>query len=405
MPSKIELSGATPRRRTAKKKTTTVVSVSPVVDDEVIERQIDAGPAPRTGLFRRGSVKHHEITTFLRQLIMLLDAGTPILKALRTLSQRGENPALRALVSDITQYVEAGNPLWQCFDRHPRYFDEVFVNLVKASEASGTLITVLRRVADYREGRQLLTKRVRNAMAYPVVLVVACTGVLLLLTKLVIPEFEQMFERQGIVIPPATHYFLQGAHIFGNWWWLPFVAFFVFWLVYRYWFLRSELRRLWADRIKLHIPILGKIVHKNAIVEMSQTMALLLRSGLSMMATLNLTRKAIHNRAVAESLQGVRDSVEQGGGLEAPLRAASDVIPHVVTDMFVTGEESGRVDQVAEQIATVYEEEVKIAVAGLGEMLQPVFTVIVGLVVMALFASLFYPIVSMIESISSASGG
>jgi len=131
-------------------------------------------------------------------------------------------------------------------------------------------------------------------------------------------------------------------------------------------------------------------------------MALLLRSGLSMMATLDLTRSAIHNKRVALALQTVRDSVEAGGGLEEPLRQEERVIPPVVTDMFVTGEEAGRVDQIAEQIAEVYEEEVKIAVTTLGETLQPVFTIFVGIVVIVLFIALFFPLVTMIDQIASA---
>jgi len=122
---------------------------------------------------------------------------------------------------------------------------------------------------------------------------------------------------------------------------------------------------------------------------------------LSMMATLDLTRNAIHNRAVAQSLQGVRDSVETGGGLEEPLREASNVIPPVVTDMFVTGEDTGRVDDVADQIAQVYEEEVRIALDTIGETIQPIFTVIIGAVVLLLFVSLFLPLITMVEQISS----
>ncbi len=387
-------------RRGAKKKTSTVVAERQ--EDDVVLRAEEAAPASLWGALKRGTVRHADVTVFLRQLIMLLEAGTPILKSLKTLAQRGNNPALRAMIADIAQYVEAGNPLWQCFDRMPRYFDEVFVNLIKASEASGTLTTVLRRLVDYRENREMLRKRVRGAMAYPVVLVLVCIGVMLLITRFVVPEFQAMFEQQNIALPATTEWFIWGSNLFGLWWWTPIVVVVALWLVYRFWFIQNEVRRLSADRFKLKIPIIGPILHKNAIVEMTRTMALLLRSGLSMMATLNLTRKAIHNRAVAESLQGLRDSVEQGGGLEAPLRAASDVIPPVVADMFVTGEESGRVDAVAEQIANVYEEEVKIAVSSLGEILQPIFTIIIGIVVMSLFIALFYPIVSMIESITAA---
>jgi len=413
MATNAEKSGGEKRvKRAAKKKPTTVAKKpatvakkstagkAPPIEEVVFRPGETAAPTP---IFRRGSVRHVDITNFLRQLIMLLEAGTPILKSLQTLSQRGERAAARQLVGDIAQFVEGGNPLWQSFDRHPRYFDAVFVNLIKASEASGTLVTVLRRVVDYREARELLTKRVRSAMIYPVVLVLACLGVMLLLTNYVVPEFEAMFSRANLDVPDLTKNFLACSKLFQVWWWVPLLAFVGLWLLYRVWFVQNPLRRLAADRVKLKLPVAGTIIHKTALVELSRTMSLLLRSGLSMMATLDLTRNAIHNRAVAATLQSMRDSVEQGGGLEAPMRAASHLIPPVVADMFVTGEESGRVDAIAEQIAETYDEEVKIAVAGLGEALQPIFTIIIGLAVIVLFVALFLPLVSMIDQI--AGGG
>jgi len=239
-------------------------------------------------------------------------------------------------------------------------------------------------------------------MAYPVILVFACFGVLLLLTKLTIPQFEAMFEQQQAKLPAFTQAFLGAATWFSNWWWLLVIAAVLVAVVYRAWYVRNPLRRMTADYLKLRLPVLGPIIHKNAIVEFTRTMALLLKSGLPMMATLELTRNAIHNSAVANSLQRIRDSVEQGGGLEEPMRASSKVIPSVVTDMFVTGEESGRVDEVAEQIAETFDEEVRIAVNTLGELLQPILTLIIGFVVIALFIALFLPIIFMV---SEASGG
>jgi len=362
----------------------------------------DVRPRTASWSLGAGSVRSSEITHFLRQLIMLIEAGTPLLRALKGLASRGDRPALRGLIADIAAYVEVGNPLWQAFDRHPRYFDTVFVNLVRASEASGTLVPVLKRIVQHREESQLLRKRVRSALIYPVILVIACFAVLLLLVNFVVPEFEQLFRQAGIELPPLTRNFMAAANWFRVWWWLPILVVIGVVVLYRFWVGRSPIARLRADRIKLRVPVFGPILHKAAIVEMTQTMALLLRSGLSMMATLDLTRNAIRNRAVAECLQTVRDSVEQGQGMEAPLRAAAPVIPAVVTDMFVTGEESGRLDVICEQIATEYEEEVKIAVATLSETLQPVLTVAIGLVVLFLFVSLFLPIVTMVEQISSS---
>jgi type IV pilus assembly protein PilC len=351
-----------------------------------------------------GGIRNGDITNFLRQLIMLLEAGTPLLRSLRSIGKRGENSAVRALVGDIALFVEAGNPLWQAFDRHPRYFDSVFVNLIKASEASGTLTTVLRRTVDYRQSRELLGKRVRGAMVYPVLLVLACLGVMLLLTNLVVPQFVEIFERANMEVPRVTQIFLNAVDVFNAWWWLPVVIVVALVLVYLLWFVRSPRRRLLADYIKLRIPVIGNIIHKNALVEMMRTFSLLLRSGLSMMSTLDLTRNAIHNSAVAQVLQQLRDHIEAGGSMEEPLRANRKVIPDVVTDMLVTGEEAGRVDAITEQIADVYEEEVEIAVATLGEALQPVFTLVIGIIVVILFGALFLPIIGMIQQIGNAAG-
>ncbi|MBI2423789.1 MAG: type II secretion system F family protein [Candidatus Hydrogenedentes bacterium] len=377
-------------------------AVPSVKADEVVMRAAAQGFGAASTAANRGGIRHSDVTNFLRQLIMMLQAGTPILRSLRTLSKRGERVAMRDLVTDITQYVEAGNPLWQSFDRHPRYFDTVFVNLIKASEASGNLVPVLKRTVTFREERELMIKRVRGAMIYPVLLVVVSMGVLLLITNLVVPEFKDMFVKSNLQMPAITQNFIAATEIFNRIWWVPIVALIGIIFLYYAWFVRDARRRLFADRMKLKIPVLGTILHKHALVELTRTMTMLLRSGLSMMATLELTRSAIHNRAVAQSLQAVRDSVEQGGGLEAPLRKAAPVIPPVMTDMFVTGEESGSVDQVTEQIADVYEEEVKIAVDSLGEALQPIFTIVIGVGVIFLFVALFLPLISMMDQLTGS---
>ncbi len=355
------------------------------------------------GLFTAGTIRYTDITVFLRQFIMLLDAGTPILRALRALAKRTERGAVRGLINDIALFVEGGNALWQAFDRHPRYFDTVFVNLIKASEASGTLTTVLRRLVEYREERELLRKRVRGAMIYPVLLVIACVAALFVITAFVVPVFADFFERADLEMPLGTRILIQVSMLIRIGWWVPLVALIVVVLLYQFWYLRNPVRRLAADYVKIRLPIVGAIAHKNAIVEMCRTMSLLLRSGLSMMATLDLTRNAIHNRAVAESLQAMRNSVETGGGFEEPMRE-SGVIPNVVVDMFATGEESGRVDQIAEQIADIYEEEVKIAVSSLGEALQPIFTIIVGVGVLVLFIALFLPMITMVDQLGLGAG-
>lgn len=372
-------------------------------EEEVVVRSepVVTTPALRPHAATSGSIRFSDITVFLRQLIMMLDAGTPLLRSLKTLSERGEKAAMRALIADMTDYVEMGNPLWQAFERHPRYFDTVFVNLIKASEASGTLAPVLQRMVQYRERRELLRKRVRGAMFYPFVLVFACFAVVMFIAMVVVPQFKDFFTKFDVEPPALTQVFMGAAGIVALFWWVPVLIVIGLVVLYKVWYVQNPLRRITADRFKLRIPIIGPILIKNSIVEFTRTFSLLLKSGLSMMATLELVRNAIHNRAFAQTLQTMRDSVERGESLEQPLREASDIVPPVVTDMLVTGEESGRLDSIADQIANTYEEEVNISIATLGEALQPILTIFLGVIVILLMLAVFLPMMSMIDQLGA----
>ncbi len=383
--------------------------------DETAESAVATPVASRsysgTGLLSggMGRIREHDITDILRQLIMLLDAGTPLLKSLQILSQRSERPRIRALVADICSYVESGNALWQAFERHPHQFDPVFVNLVKASEASGTLTTVLKRLIVYRERREMLSRRMKGALWYPVVLVVVCCLVLLLIAKVVVPQFQDIFTKLDIAgqLPWYTTTLISTVETLSSWKVVvPAIAIVVIlFFVYKAMVRVSPLWRVRADRWKMRLPKIGhSIVRKRAVVDFTHSLSLLLRSGLSMMVTLDLVRNVIHNKAMAQALQGVRDSVERGEGIEEPMRAAKGIFPPVVVDMLVTGEESGQLDDIAEHIAETYEEELNITIGTLGEMLQPILTILIGLVVLVLFLALFVPMITMMEKLGASAG-
>ena len=354
-----------------------------------------------------GRLRERDITDVLRQLIMLLDAGTPLLKSLQILSQRSERARVRALVADISSYVENGNALWQAFERHPHQFDPVFINLVKASEASGTLTTVLKRLIAYRGRREMLGRRMRGAMLYPAVLVVVCCLVLLLIAWVVVPQFKEIFVKLDVTLPWYTELLITTVETVSSWQFVVGVLGTVIGLyaVYKVAVGVSPLWRVKADRMKMLIPKIGhSIIRKRAVVDFTQSLSLLLRSGLSMMVTLDLVRNVIYNKAMAQALQGVRDSVERGEGIEEPMRRARGIFPPVVVDMLVTGEESGQLDDIAEHIAETYEEELNITIGTLGEMIQPILTIVIGVVVMVLFLALFVPIITMMNDIGQSAG-
>lgn len=411
---------STKRKAAAKKKTAKRSSSTAKTEEaEVNEISIDddsgssvtfskaaATPAaaPSSTLVR--GVRERDLTAILRQLIMLLEAGTPMLKALNSIADRGDRHAVRSLVKDIATQVEQGSPLWQAFSRHPQYFPPVFVNLIKAGEASGTVVAILRRVVTFREKRAMLARRMQSAMLYPTVLVVFCFAVIVLLAKFVIPQFIGIFETFEVQPEGVAAAFLDVTLWIGTYWWLPPLVVAGIVVLYRVGVARNPVMRIWADRVKMRVPVFGPITRRAAIVEFCRTFSILLRSGLSMMATLDLCRNSVSNRALVDAIQDMRDSVERGEGLEKPLRVAerNKVFPAVVVDMLITGEETGTIDNVAEQIAIQYEEEVEIMVDALGEAIQPIATVFMGLVVGLIVFALFGPLIEMIEKLSAGAG-
>jgi len=396
------------RRRTAgtggAKQETETKSSGSDAEKELPSVSASAGAHGAAGSSRVGRVRQRDATQFLRQLIMMLEAGTPLLRTLERLSDRASRSAPRALISDIAEYVESGNAFWQACERHPRVFSTVEVNLIRAAEASGNLNVILGQLADYRERRAMLAKKVRAAMIYPVVLIAACFVVALILANVVVPEFLSLFERLDVEPGAFSDATISAIVWFGDWWWaivgVTAAVVVLGWL----WGSMSPVNRLRLHRWSLRIPIIGSILQKYAVVQMTRTWALLLRSGLSMMVALDLTRNAIHNQAVAQTLQAVRDNVEAGGSIEDPLRRYPKVIPGVVTDMLVTGEETGQLDEIAERVANNYEEDVNVEVTTLGETLQPVLTIIIGVFVALLFVALFLPMISMLEQLNTSAG-
>ena len=349
-------------------------------------------------------VRRRDVTAFLRQLIMMIEAGTPILKALKTLSTRGGRAGIRGMVAGMTEYVESGNPLWQAFAREDRNFSSVDVSLIKASEASGTLTTVLTRIVSYREQHERMERRVRGAMIYPSVVGFACFAAVVLIAKFVIPEFEGIFKTFDIEITGYSKTMIGIYKFVADWWWLMIIVVAVLYAVNRAFLMSSPLHRIRMDRLMLRLPVVGSLQQRWAIADFMRTFSLMMKSGLSMMSTLDLCRDSIRNRAYSDAIQEMRDSVERGEGLEQPLRTAErkGLLPPVVTDMLLTGEDTGTLDTISSHIADTYEEEVTMAVATIGEAVQPIITIFMGAVVLTLAVGLFGPLVQMIEKISAA---
>lgn len=359
-----------------------------------------AVPAPARGVPTYGRVRSREMTAFLRQLVMLVESGTPLTGGLRKLSERTSSRDLRELIADVRDYVEAGNPLWQAFERHPKYFPAVSVNLVKAGEASGTVPTVIQRLIEYRERSESLRQRVARALVYPAIVVVAAVGFMFVVSKLVIPAFQEMFAEVNLEVPPLTRAVIGIAHIVGDYWLLWLILLIALVVVYKM-YAATPGGRMAVDRCKLKLPLVSRIATSAAVAEFARSFALLLRSGVSILVTLDLIKDSMHNRAFGESLRLVRDSLERGEGLELPLRQ-NEFVPPIVTDMLATGEESGTLDSISDRIADIYEDDLQGALDTISSLIEPVLAIGLGVIVLILVLTLFLPYVSMIDQITGA---
>lgn len=338
------------------------------------------------------------VTSYLRQLVMLLEAGVTLLRATNTLASRVSNKTFDKVLRDVAQRIEAGNTFWQSLASHPRYFNHLFVSIIKAGEASGTLTEIITRLADYREKQALLRRQVRSAMAYPFVIFAASAAVLILFLVFVLPEFESLFANFDIKLPAITRFALGASRGLVTFWWLwIMIVGGVVAAIVAYG--RTPGGRLNIDYWKLKMPIFGNILTLKVVADFAHTFATLLNAGISILETLDLTKEAVGNTAFAKDLVRVRESIERGEGLEKPLRQ-SKVVPPIVTDMLATGEESGALDRVSLQMAIIFEKEVETSVNTLKSLIEPIMILGLGLVVMFLVLSFFWPYISIINQVT-----
>jgi type II secretory pathway component PulF len=349
--------------------------------------------------FRRRGVPEEVITSFLRQLVMLLEAGVPLLRGMNTLAGRTSNRAFAEVLKDVASRIEAGNTLWQSLSYHPKCFNHLFVSIIKAGETSGTLTEIMTHLADYRAKKALMRRQVRSAVAYPIVVFAASIAILALFLIVVIPEFESMFIQFDIKLPAITRGALAFSHGLVNFWWLWIVIIVGAGLLLRA-YTGTASGRFRFDYWKLRMPLFGEVMTKKVVADFAHSFATLLNAGISILETLDLTKEAVGNVAFAQDLQQVRESIERGEGLERPLRR-SKVVPPIVTDMLATGEESGSLEKVSRQMAEIFEEEVETAVNTLRSLIEPVMILGLGLIVLFLTLSFFWPYVSLINQVTS----
>ena len=335
-------------------------------------------------------VTAHDVMLFTRQFATMIDAGLPIVQGLEILSQQSENKAFRNIIRVIKQDVEGGFTLADALKKHPKAFDDLYVNMVAAGEVGGVLNTILNRIALFIEKSAKLKSKVKGAMIYPCTIVVVAVGVVTILLLYVIPVFAELYGGMGKALPAPTQITIDMS----NW----FRAYFVYMVIgvgiliaaLRYYYKTSQ-GRMVIDGIMLKMPIIGDLLRKVAVARFSQNMSILLSSGVPILDGLAITAKTAGNKVVEQAIMDARVSISQGKTVAEPL-TESKIFPPMVCQMVAIGENTGALDAMLKKVADFYEDEVDNSVANLTSLMEPLIMVVLGVILGGLVISMYLPI-------------
>ncbi len=347
-----------------------------------------------------GSVGSKELVIFTRQFATMIDAGLPLVQCLDLLGSQEPNKTFQKIIFDVKGNVESGATFADSLRKHPKVFDNLYVNLVAAGEVGGVLDTIMNRLAVYIEKDVKLKRKIKSAFTYPTAILVVALGVMAILLGWVIPTFEEMFADFGGELPAITQFVIDMSKAFlENWYFIfggIFAAVFLGGYIYR-----SDPGRLAFDKTILRAPIFGPLVRKAAVAKFTRTLGTMIASGVPILDGLEIVAKASGNKVVESGILYVRDRITEGKNMAEPLMETK-VFPPMVVQMIGVGEATGALDTMLNKIADFYEEEVDVAVDALTSLLEPLMMVFIGGMVGGLLIAMYLPIFSLAGSISNA---
>lgn len=352
-----------------------------------------------------GGVKSKVLTTFTRQLATLVDAGLPLLRGLRVLEKQERNPTLKYILSELAVSIEGGSTFSEGLAQHPRVFNKLFINMVRAGELGGVLEVVLNRLSEFMEKSQKIKGKVVAAMFYPAAVMVVAGGILVLLLVVVVPKFKAIFADLlgGAGMPAFTQLILNISDTVANHFFYVATGGVVLFILFRL-SLRSKLGRRLFDKLKLHFPVLGPVMSKVAIARFARTLGTLVSSGVPILQALNIVRETSGNVIISNAVQAVHDSVKEGETITAPLEA-SNVFPPMVISMVDVGEQTGALPEMLSKIADNYDDEVDNAVSAMTSLLEPIMIVFLAVIVGSIVIALFLPLITLIDKLGSEDSG
>ena len=368
-----------------------------------------AAPGPKKAKSSTGGrIKPKILMIFTRQLATLIDSGLPLLRGLTVLAKQEPNPVLRGTIGALADSVQSGSTFSEALAQHPRIFNKLYVNMVKAGERGGVLEVVLVRLAEYQEKAHKLKNKIVSAMVYPVIVMFIAVAILVFLMLFIVPKFETMFAELGkdaelpmisqIVFGTSKFFLKPSVWIIPNIVWV-FLVFMLIGFLMNMWGKTKKGRRV-IDSMKLKLPIFGDIQRKSAIARFSRTLGTLVTSGVPILQALNITRDTAGNVVVSDAIEKVHEAVKEGESIVTPMQS-SNIFPSMVISMVDVGEETGQLPEMLLKVADVYDDEVDNAVTALTSILEPIMIVILALVVGAVVFALFLPLIKIISEMGN----
>ena len=352
--------------------------------------------------FLRGKIKTKVLTQFTRQLATLVNAGLPLMRGIDVLKRQMKDQQMLEALNGIGDNIAAGGTFSEALTAYPKIFDKLYVNMVKAGEAGGVLEVVLGRLAEFAEKSEKIKNKVKGAMIYPCVVLVAAIGITWFLLVMVIPKFEQVFNDMlgGAALPPLTVAVINASKFMQNHGLVILVAIAAVVVLFKI-VGKTEKGAYLIDGLKLKMPVTGTLAQRSAVSKFTRTLGTLLSSGVPILQSLVITRDTTGNRVLTAAIQNVHDSVKEGESMTQPLSQCK-VFPPMVTSMVEVGEETGALADMLTRIANTYDDEVDNAVAGMTAAIEPALIIVLAVVVGTIVIAMFLPMIKIISTVSGA---
>ncbi len=347
----------------------------------------------KTSFFFHPRLTVYETAVMTRQLATLISAGFPLIKALNTMLIQVKKPSLKKIISQVKDSIEEGNSFAGALGRYPNIFSRIYVNMVRAGEASGTLGVVLESLADISENQSRMNKKLQSALAYPTIMTVICIGVLIFLLTVIVPNITSIFNEMNQALPFTTQLLIDISQTLKQWWWMIF-SFLLLTVLSYITLMKRPAFQMARDRAILALPGIGELVKKICVARFTRTLGALLQNGVSLLEALEIVRKIVGNKVIEHSISQAGIQVEQGHELGDVL-SPMPCFPHFCVQMIQLGEQTGKLETMLEKTASAYDEEVNTTIIGFTALLEPLIILVMAVVVGFIVLSICLPIFEM----------